>query len=212
MNMLPTSRLRDWLTQSPVALPTYFDRASEWWWSRPPRIRIVVVCALVVAALSVISFGSRSGDTVTVLVASRDIPAGVVVGHTDVREESRPARYAPATPANTVGQIALVTITRGSVLTEHQVGTPGASVHLEPGRVAVAVHHEAIAPVTLGDRVTFVDANFAGQVLTASAARLFHRDGDVLWFAVDPADAAGVSAATQSGRVGVILHPRTPES
>jgi hypothetical protein len=209
MTSAPLTHVRTWLTQTPVVFPTYVDRISEWWWSQPARVRMVMpVVLLLLAGLLLATFVWRD-DTSVVLVATRDIPPGTVLSPADVTRQTRPSRFTPPASVTTIEGVAVHAVAQGSVVTRHHVGDGGASTRVPDGHVAVALHRESLPPFTVGDTVTFVDVRVDGQFVTvSSAALLFHTDADVLWFAVLLDDAAHVTAASHTGRIGAILHQR----
>jgi hypothetical protein len=203
------TRMHGWLSAPPVVLPRYLDRLSEWWWRQPSRSRLLLPAVAVIVIAVLASATTTRQETVLVLVTNRDIAAGTVVTSADVTAQRRPRAYVPQAHTDRADGVAVGVIAKGSVLTRHHLTDGGASAQLPSDKVAVAVARDVLPPVVLGDTVTFVEVTFDGVVTTfASPAVLFHRDMDVLWFAVDPHDAALITAASQSGRIGVIVHPR----
>ncbi len=203
------TRMHSWLSAPPVVLPRYVDRLSEWWWRQPSRSRLLFPAVAVVVAAMLFGATKTRQETVLVLVTNRDIAAGTVVTGADVTTQRRPRAYVPQAHTDSADGVAVGMIAKGSVLTRHHLTDGGASTQLPSDKVAVAVARDVLPPVVLGDTVTFVAVTFDGVATTfAPPATLFHHDMDVLWFAVDPLDAALITAASQSGRIGVIVHPR----
>lgn len=205
----PFPALATWLRRAPVVLPHTVDRVSEWWWRQSSRTRVAAPVALLVAATLLVNPFARDNDHVEVLVAVRQLSAGVTISETDVARQSRPRRYVPTAPLTDADGVASQMIPEGSVLVQAHVGPSGASANLTAGHVAVAFPREMLPPVGPGDTVTLVDVQFDGQARTvAHAVHVFYDDDNVLWLAVREADSVNVAAAAHHGRVTTIVHPR----
>ncbi|MEX2532864.1 MAG: SAF domain-containing protein [Nitriliruptoraceae bacterium] len=205
------TRVRQWLSRPPMAWPRYLDRASEWWWTQPSRIRLLLPALAVMMVAVGLSFATTKEATTAVVVATRDIEPGTLIGRNDVTTERRPRRFVPDAPAQDADGVAFRFIAKGSVLTRHHLGDGGVSVRLPAGHVAVAVPVGVLPPVSLGDTLTFVEVTYDGATYAFDhTATMVHADGDVLWFAVHLDDAAPIAAAAQTGRISVILHGRKP--
>lgn len=204
---------RAWLNRPPVTWPRFVDHAGEWWWTQSSRVRLVL--PLIAIFLFTVSAGTTftKETTTTVVIALRDIPPGTLITPDDVATEQWPRRFVPESWTLNAEGVALSFIAQGSVLTRHHLGDGGVSLHLPNGQVAVAVPIGVLPPVSLGDTLTFVDVNYDGEANAFThMSTVIHTDDDVLWFAVAPNEAARVTAAAQSGRIGVIVHPRVPVS
>jgi len=211
MTSLFLSRASEWLSNPPIALPRYLDRASEWWWAQPSRMRLLWPVLAVMMVMVVLSAATTQEATTAVVVATRDIQPGTLVGRDDITTQQRPRRFVPDAPALNTDGVAFRFIAKGSVLTLHDLGDGGMSVRLPEDHVAVAVPVGVLPPVSLGDTLTFVEITYDGAALAFDhTATVVHTEGEVLWFAVDPAEAARITAAAQTGRISVILHGRKP--
>lgn len=200
---------RQWLSRPPLAWPRLLDRTSEWWWAQPSRVRLMVPASAAALLILGVSLSTTTEPTTAVVVAVRDIAPGTLIVPDDVRTEQRPRRYVPEAFAANANGVALSFIAKGSVLTRHHVGEGGVSVRVPDGQVAVAMPAGVLPPVALGDTLTFVDVTYDGTATPFDhSATLVHAEDEVLWFAVSPVDAARIAAAAQSGRIGVIVHPR----
>lgn len=194
-----------------MALPRYLDRASEWWWEQPSRVRLLLPALAVTMVVLGAGLATTKEVTTAVVVATRDIEPGTLIGRNDIATEQRPRRFVPDAPALNADGVAFRFIAKGSVLTRHHLGDGGVSVRLPAGHVAVAVPVGVLPPVSLGDTLTFVEVTYDGAASAFDhTATVMHVDGDVLWFAVHPDDAAPITAAAQTGRISVILHGRKP--
>lgn len=200
---------RQWLSRPPLAWPRFFDRASEWWWAQPSRVRLMVPASAAALLLLGVSLSMTTEPTTAVIVAVRDIAPGTLIVPDDVRTEQRPRRYLPEALAVNANGVALSFIPKGSVLTHHHVGEGGVSVRVPDGQVAVAVPVGVLPPLALGDTLTFVAITYDGTADSFDhPATLVHAEEEVLWFAVLPVNAARIAAAAQAGQIGVIVHPR----
>ena len=107
-----------------------------------------------------------AGPGVDVVVASRDIAAGTLLGPDDLHLEQMPSVYVPP-HAVTSTQAAVGTVTAGvmlagEVLVDARLGVSRFAVAVEPGNVAVTVGFASVPDgVTSADRVDAY-ATFAG--------------------------------------------------
>jgi len=136
----PLAYVRAWLAKTPVVLPRYLDNFSEWWWSQPSRLRLVLPGVIVLCLAAAIGVNMTRDDTTVVLVATRDIAPGTLITQHDVTTQRRPRRFVPDAYTQNTDGVTLSVIPAGSVLTRHHLGDGGASVRLPQGRVAVASH------------------------------------------------------------------------
>lgn len=136
--------------------------------------KITIIAAIVFALGSAIlvlfflnSFRQQNSPEVTmtqVLVANQNIPARIPINPTMFRLETRPrAKIDPdavTDPKAINGQLALISMPAGSLLTASKIGTPadvGLSVRLKPGLRAISISVDHVKDVSgliqPGDRV-----------------------------------------------------------
>jgi len=213
------ARLRDLLpgltTGGPPVLPAWLDRLSEWWWSRPPRLRVALAVLAVLLALVVVGRGAtRSpwGPPVPVLVTAVDLEPGVHVDGHDLRTVPWPAGLVPDDAVTALADLPDEARVRSAV----PAGTPltvrhlvsGLAGLLESGQVAVAVPRDGLPVVPTGARVDVVTAGVHGEAArVTAAARVLALDGDWVWLGVPAEQADSVATAAVTGRVLLAIRP-----
>jgi hypothetical protein len=209
--MLP--RTRSWLDGPPVALPTALDRLSERWWALRPRRRalaIVVVVATAVLVGPARLVASPHGPPTPVLLAARDLPVGHELTQDDVRPATWPRDLVPADAASQARGTVTGPVPEGAVVTSSHLASPGSGVAaaVPAGRAAVTIPAELLPPLPGGAHIDLVapDAEGRPQVV-ASAAIVVSHEGELVWVAVDPAEAPAVAGATAGGQVVAVLRP-----
>ncbi|MEY3019782.1 MAG: hypothetical protein RLZZ272_766 [Actinomycetota bacterium] len=189
----------------PLALAPWLDRVSEGWWRLRPRSRAAITLALaLVVALTAVArvLTDPYGAPTTVLVTTRDLPAGHDLSASDLRRRTWPEGLVP--PRATVrreGRLA-VPLTAGSVLVESHLDASGPARGLGADRVAVAIPQELVPALVLGDRLDVLAAGPDGSGVVVAS------DATTLWLATMREEAPAVVAAVLRGTVGVALLPR----
>ena len=202
---------RSGLDGPPLALPPLLDAASERWWGLRPRARAVLVIALALAiALVAVAriLTEPYGAPTTVLVTTRDLPAGHDLGAADLRRRTWPASLVPPGATDRrQGRLALPLVA-GSVLVASHLDGEGPARGLAESSVAVAVPRELLPELAIGDRLDVLATGADGTgVIVAQDAVVVAADPTTLWLATDRGAAAGVVAAVLRGAVGVALLP-----
>lgn len=135
------------------------------------------VCAAVAAAAVLHVVQPPPSATEDVLVAARDLPAGAVLAHDDVRTAAYALGTAPdGLVVDPVGRALAGPVRRGEPVTTSRVVEPG-MLDEHPGLVAVPVRipdATTVALLRVGDRVDLVAADPAAghAVRIASGARV----------------------------------------
>jgi len=206
----PPSRATPGLDGPPFALARWLDIASERWWRLRPRVRAAVAVAgllAVVTAATARVVTDPYGAPTTVLVATRDLPAGHELGDSDIRRRTWPAGLVP--PGATLrreGRLALPVVT-GSVLTDGHLDALGLARGLDPADAAVAVPRDLLPELDVGDRVDVLGAGAdGGGIVVAVGAVVVATDPTTVWLATSREAAPAVVAAVQRGPIGVALH------
>jgi Flp pilus assembly protein CpaB len=192
---------------------------------RRPRLRwaLVALVALCVGLLvqGTVSGADRTraawGRTRTVLVATRDLPAGHVLVGGDATARQVPAALAPpgALAAVPVGRTVRIAVLDGEVLVGRRLsasGVSGVAARLPAGTRAVAVPTEpGTSPrLLVGQRVDVVavaassDGPAPGFVLARAALVVDVRE-DAAAVAVDPAVVPRIAVALAEGAVSLAL-------
>jgi Flp pilus assembly protein CpaB len=153
------------------------------------------------------------GRTRTVLVATRDLPAGHRLGLGDVAPRRLPRAVVPSgalTRAPT-GQVVREPVLEGEVLPRRRLGRAGSAglvALLPPGTRAVAVPRDpaTVPPVHVGQRVDVVAVVAGGAagppaLVLARAAPVVSVDDDAVAVAVAPATVPRIAAALAEGAV-----------
>jgi hypothetical protein len=205
------SRLLERLDGPPLPLPSVLDRLSERWWSLPPRWRstlvLVAVAATVLLGLSHAA-ATPYGPPTSVMVATRDLPAGHELERGDLRRVTWPQELVPPDPlGHAEGRLAAA-LPEGSVATSRHVAAEGAAAALPHGMVAVPVPGEAMPALTVGSRVDVIGRDLDGRALVlARGGSVLAMDGTEVWLAVPEANAPEVAAAGASGLLTVVVLP-----
>jgi hypothetical protein len=201
------------LNGPPVVFPRGLDRLSERWWSVRPRRRalaITIVVATVALAGPARLLASPHGPPTPVLLAARDLPVGHELSPDDLRPAAWPQDLVPDGATSESRGTVTGPLPRGAVVTTAHLAPPGSGVAaaIPEGRAAVTIQAELLPPLPAGAHIDLVapDADGAPQVV-ASAATVVTLDGELVWVAVDPAEAPAVAAATARGQVVAILRP-----
>lgn len=202
------------LTRGPLPrLPDVVDAFSERWFAAPPRSRIGIGLLAVVLFMLVagkVAGGSPWHEVTTVLVATRELPAGHTLAAGDLMPTSRPVRSVPDgamdVSARWVGAATAGPLPSGAVVAAAHLAHGGLTDLVGPGRVAVAIPDEMLPPLDAGRAVDLVggDGQGGGAALARDARVLATSAGHV-WVEVDRADAGVVAAAVARGRITVAL-------
>lgn len=145
---------------------------------RPSRARRVLAVALFALAAVVGWTGLRSTDDAsvdwpTVVVAARDVPAGVPLSAQDLLTQRRPPAYLPQTAVRSIDQVLgrapTAAVASGEVLTTARVEGPAALAGLDTGDRAVAVPLDAPSARLLRAGSVVDVAAGSGQVVSRSA-------------------------------------------
>jgi Flp pilus assembly protein CpaB len=169
---------------------------------------------------------ARVPAAVPVVVAARDLPAGVALSGSDVAVARWPADVVPdglapdAGPL--VGRMLAGAVRAGEPLTDVRLVGPGLTAQLPPGQVAAPVRLADLAVAALvraGDRVDVLAALpgegqaevVAGEALVLAAPRTstdgVDRAAGLLVLAVDAGTAARLAAASTTASLTVSLPP-----
>jgi hypothetical protein len=193
----------------PFALARWLDITSERWWRLRPRVRAAVAVAGLLAVVTAVTarvVTDPYGAPTTVLVATRDLPAGHELGASDVRRRTWPAGLVP--PGATLrreGRLALPVVS-GSVLTDAHLDALGLVRGLDPADAAVAVPRDLLPELAVGDRVDVLGAGADGSgTVVAVGAVVLATDPTTVWLATSREAAPAVVAAVLRGAIGVAL-------
>lgn len=166
--------------------------------------------------------------TAAVVVAGRDLPAGLALHAGDLAVYRLPAAAVPAgvrdRPPDLIGRVLAGPVRRGEPLTDARLIGRGLLAALPAGHVAAPVRLADAATTGLlrpGDLVDLVAARPAdpgrrpGGSLVARAARVLTvpavadstGDGGLVVLDVDPATAMELAVAAVSARLSVVLRP-----
>jgi len=163
-------------------------------------LRATAIAFACVLALGVLRPGARSGQTV--LVASRDLPAGLTLGAGDLAQRTIPRDLLPQGAlrpgAAILGRNITSAARQGEVLTDVRILAPGllagsGGLVVAPVRIADA---GTVALLRAGDRVDVLAATAADQkttVMTVVSAAL------VLAVPMSHSDAGGSQSGSDSG-------------
>lgn len=169
------------------------------------RRLLAVLCAVVAAAAGVRAATPPVPDTAALLVAARDLPAGIVLGADDLRPAELPAGAAPDDVVDDpVGATLAAPLSRGEPVTTARLVGPGLA-DAAPGTTALPVRLSDAGQaglLTVGDRIDLLATDpQAGTTLTAAS--------DVPVLALpEPSDRAGAGpAGTVTGRLVVLGVP-----
>ena len=207
----PRSRLLD---APPLALPRALDRVAERWAGAPPRLRLALGVLGAVAVLAIAGRGAaRSpwGPTVPVVLAATDLAPGDVVAAEHVRPAAWPRALLPpssvADARDVVGQVLAVGAPPGTPLTTRHIAPDGLAAELDDDRVAFPVPQQPGVELAPGQQVdVLAGAQLRGRVV-ASAATVLAVVDEVVWLAIDRADAPAVANAVGSGTLTLVLLP-----
>jgi Flp pilus assembly protein CpaB len=192
---------------------------------RRPRLRWALV-ALLALCVGLLVQGAVSradavraawGRTRTVVVATRDLPVGHVLGAGDTARKEVPAALAPpgALAAVPAGRAVRMPVFDGEVLVQRRLAPPGVggvAARLPAGMRAVAIPTEpGTAPrLQVGQRVDVVavaassDGSVPGFVLARAAPVVDVREGAAA-VAVDPEVVPRIAVALAEGAVSLAL-------
>lgn len=209
--MLRRPRSLDRLDGPPFALPRLLDRASEAWWSLSPRLRAVAI-ALAAGAIVVLGLSHAAatpyGPPTTVLVATRDLPAGHQLTRDDLRRTTWPTDLAPPDRLERAEGRLAGALPEGLPATRRHVADDGVAAGLPDGSAAVPIPIDGLPTLSVGNRVEVVGRDLDGRaiVLAQTGSVVAIDDADV-WLAIPTAQAADVAAAGASGTVTVVVLP-----
>jgi Flp pilus assembly protein CpaB len=168
------------------------------------RRPLAALLAAVAVATGLQAVTAPAPPGTVVLVAARDLPAGVVLAADDLRRASYAAGTAPTGAATTpVGRTLAAPLRRGEPVTDVRLVGPGLA-RGHPGLVAVPVRIPDAGMVALlraGDRIDLVAADPQG-----SGARVVAEDVPVLALPAAQADETGPAGAL-TGRLVVVGLP-----
>jgi Flp pilus assembly protein CpaB len=175
---------------------------------RPLAASLIVVGGLLVWAQQ-----QGPKPTVATVVATVDMPAGHIVGSSDVQVVGWPAEAHPAaaasSPQTLLGRRATAPIRAGEPLTDQRVVGPSVLAGAGPGQVAVALSPDPLTSsgvIRPGDRVNLVGQTETGPrtlVQNASVLTLTEESGTVL--AVPGTSAAAVMQAAATDSIAMVL-------
>lgn len=208
-------------------------------WRRrlPPSSVVTFLVAGVCAALAFVLVraeiaGGRAeaAPTVTVIVAARDLEAGVVLTATDLAERSLDAAFAPPGAIvrieDAVQRVTVTPFLEGEVLSRTRLasGAGPASIGVPPGSVAVMIIPDLTPPgIGPGDRVDVLATYTTARPYTATAAAgaivlAVGRDGGAfgdgagLTLLTDPFTAAELARADATAHLTVAVLGYEPMS
>jgi Flp pilus assembly protein CpaB len=213
---MPRPLLSRLLDGAPVALPPRLDRLSERWWAARPRTRAVMLaCGAGLVLLVGLAHVAASpfGPPQTVLVATRDLPAGHPLSVADLRTTGWPRDLVPAGALSSrdpwPDRTLRAPLPAGAVATDRHLGDLGLADLLPDGRAGVPVARDLLPDLRVGTRVDLVGRDLHGQAVTLTAdAFVVGDDGDTQWLAVAPRDAAAVAAAAAAGTLTTVVRGR----
>lgn len=195
----------------PFALPRWLDTLSDRWWALTPRTRAVLTGCLLLAAVGAAAARAAvapHAPPTTVLVATRDLPAGHDLAPGDVAPRRWPAELTPPSATDAAAGILRAPLPQGSPLTDQHLSTDGLAGLVAAGEAAVPIPRDLVPGVEVGVTVSVVTVDQDGRgVLLAETARVVATDRDSLWVAVHAAAAAELTAATLRGTVGLVVLP-----
>lgn len=170
-------------------------------------LALALALTLAVAAIGRI-LADPYGAPTTVLVTTRDLPAGHELTAADLRRRTWPdGLVPPGATGRREGRLALPLVA-GSVLVERHLDAYGPARGLAATDVAVAVPRELLPDLALGDRLDVLAAGPDGSgVVVARDAIVVASDPTTLWLATAREEAPGVVAAVLRGTIGVALLP-----
>lgn len=161
--------------------------ARAWRARHRSSLRWVLVLALAIAATtrteSIVRDAQRArsgwGRTVLVAIATRDLPAGTVIGADDVTTVERPALIVPDDAEDaSVGRTVVHPVAAGEIVLDRRLshGGTGTTALLGPDDVAFAIPIDTgTPPLHLGDRVdVFAPVDSASRT-AVGATRVAHR-------------------------------------
>jgi Flp pilus assembly protein CpaB len=179
-----------------------------------------LAASVVVARTSAADAARRSwGDARAVLVATRDLAPGQVLGDGDTRVERWPVALVPVGVLEELGEGTIVSapIGAGEPIVLRRLGRAGvgpvASL-LPPGTRGVTLPTgDTPLPVRPGDHVDVVAADGAGSgQIVASAALVVRSDERAVVVAVDVAELGAVAGALAGGTVVLAVSGDPPAS
>lgn len=203
---------RSRLDGPPLALAPLLDAASERWWGLRPRARaalaLAVTLALALAAVARVLTDPYGAPT-TVLVTTRDLPAGHDLGASDLRRRTWPTGLVPPGATDRREGRLTLPLVAGSVLVASHLDDSGPARGLSATSVAVAVPRELLPELAIGDRLDVLAAGADGAgIVVAQDAVVVASDPTTLWLATDRGSAPAVVAAVLRGAIGIALLPR----
>ena len=204
-------RFLDRLGGPPIALPPWLDRLSERWWALTPRARgAVIAIGATIGVLAGFSHAASTpfGPPTTVLVATRDLPAGHHLASGDLRRATWPQDLVPYDGLDrSEGRLASG-LPQGTVATRRHLAEDGVVATLPDGQVAVPVPVDSLPELAIGNRVEVVGRDLDGRAaVLARDSTVVAIDGTDVWFAVPATSAPEVAAAGASGLVTVVVLP-----
>ncbi len=197
-------RLRD---GAPPALPALVDRVAEWWVTRTPRHRTLLVAG-VVLVVALRGLGLGQPPLVEVVVATRDLAAGQVLAATDLRTEVRPRRSAPSAsiegPAEAhLDRVVAVPVPAGAVLAGLHLHAMAPADLAPEGHVALAVPADELPALAPG---AIVDLH-GGEGVSVLGAVVLGTVGDTTWLGVPRERAGDLVAAMAWGPIRAAVVP-----
>ena len=201
------------------------------------RHRRLVAALLVAASVAVGTRAAAPPDpaTVPVLVVTRDLPAGAVLGRTDLAlarqpPQTRPDGFVPSAD-DAVGRTLAAAVRRGEPVTDVRLvgapmlrglaeGTVAAPVRVadvgEGALVAVGDVVDVLAAEAVLDGTAPGDARVVAPrvrvlaVPTGSESSSFSSEGALLVVAATPAQALALARAAVTSRLSIVLRPPAP--
>lgn len=189
---------------------------------RRPMIIAAGVALAVVGGLGSWAYATSTGDTQTVLVTSTDVSRGEQISSGDlttmeIAGGQQTSAYSAAQSTSAIGQVALVDLPAGSLVTRSNTGDV---LIVDAGKsivgVALTSAQMPSQPLAAGDSVRLVDTPVpqgdppqqTPQTFTATVFAVRFDEKNARWIAdlVVPKDkAADIAARAATGRVALIL-------
>jgi len=190
-------------------------RAPSWRWALTAALSIGTGLFAYGALVAVADGAERYGSVQPVVVAARDLPAGVVLTDDDVRHRELPASALPDDPlrSDPTGRALRTAAYAGQALSSAQIAgekTSGLTAGLTDGARAVALPR-GDAPIELhpGDHVDVlaIDPGLGTAEVVAAGVEVLGVDEVTATVAVDEADLTEVATAIVGATTVLALSP-----
>lgn len=200
-------------------MPTLLRRLRHGLWRLYRRPIVVGLASLVLVTLAVLGLrDAGAAPTVEVLVARREVPAGVPLTADDVELAPRPAQDLPIDAVTTAapGRTTLVGLAAGEIVLERRLapGGVGAVASLvAPGAVGVWLPPAGLTTeLTVGDRLDLLVLAETGTRAAVLGAPVIGIDDQGVTVAVPDLVAAEVVEAVVAGLVVPVVAPSWTDS